>query len=141
MQDSRCRPGERVLFEGIGMPGSYRDLEIYRVAHQLGIDAHLFTLQLPKFEMYESGQQLRRAAKAVSANIVEGYGRRRYKADFLRFLVYGHASCDESIEWLDYVGDCHPELKSKSQELRARFQELSRRINRFILSVAQQHRV
>jgi len=41
---------------------------------------------LPKFEMYEEGSQIRRSAKSVAANIVEGYGRRRYKQEFIRFL-------------------------------------------------------
>jgi four helix bundle protein len=65
------------------------------------------TLQnLPKFEMYEmyeEGSQIRRAAKSISANIVEGYGRRRYKQEFIRFLVFAHASCDETIEHLEML--------------------------------------
>ena len=31
---------------------------------------------LPKFEMYEEGSQIRRSSKAVASNIVEGFGRR-----------------------------------------------------------------
>ncbi|MGZ8524842.1 MAG: hypothetical protein ACXWV2_07340 [Chitinophagaceae bacterium] len=28
--------------------------------------------------------------------IVEGYGRRKYKADFIKYLVYSQAGCDET---------------------------------------------
>ena len=35
--------------------GTYRDLEIYQMVHQIGIDIHIFTLSLPKFELYETG--------------------------------------------------------------------------------------
>ena len=66
---------------------TYKDLEIYQISHQLGVDIHKFTLRLPKFEIYETGSQLRRASKSVSVNIVEGYCRRRYKAEFIRFLI------------------------------------------------------
>lgn len=53
--------------------GSYRDLEIYNMAHKMGVDIHKFSLTLPKYELYETGSQMRRASKSVSANIVEGY--------------------------------------------------------------------
>jgi len=54
------------------------------------------SLGLPQFEMYEEGSQLRRSSKSVTANIVEGYGRRKYKAELLKFMIYAHASCDET---------------------------------------------
>lgn len=57
---------------------SYRELEIFKIAHQLVIDVHFMTLKsLPQFEMYEEGSQIRRSSKSVKSNIVEGYGRRR----------------------------------------------------------------
>ena len=67
---------------------SYRNLEIYQLAHSLAIRVHNMTLNLlPKFEMYEEGQQIRRSSKSVSSNIVEGYCRRRYVNDYIRFIV------------------------------------------------------
>ena len=85
--------------------GTYKDLEIYRLAHTLAVDCHRVSLRLPKFEMYEEGSQLRRSSKSISSLIVEGFGRRRYKADFLKFLVYFHASCDETKEHLEMFYD------------------------------------
>ena len=41
---------------------------------------------------------------------MEGYGRKRYKTDFIRFLTISHSSCDETTEWLEYIKDCYPEL-------------------------------
>ncbi len=43
------------------------------------------SMTLPKFELYEEGSQIRRSAKAVTSLIVEGYGRRRYKQDFIKY--------------------------------------------------------
>ena len=45
------------------------------------------SLDLPKFEMFEEGSQIRRSSKSVRSNIVEGYGKRHYKNDFIRFLT------------------------------------------------------
>ena len=64
-------------------------------------DVHKMSLaRLPKFEMFEEGTQIRRSMKSIRSNIVEGYGRRRYKAEFIHFLTYAQASCDETIDHL-----------------------------------------
>jgi four helix bundle protein len=96
---------------------------------------HRFTFQLPKYEMYEIGSQVRRSSKSVSVNIVEGYGRRRYKADYVRFLIFAQASCDETIEWLEYIKDCYPGLTVPGTEILNRLNQLGKKINNFIASV------
>ena len=64
---------------------SYRNLEIWQMARDLSVAIHKMTLnELPKFEMFEEGSQIRRSVKSVRSNIVEGYGRRRYKQEFIR---------------------------------------------------------
>jgi len=81
---------------------SFKDLDIYKKAHNLSIEIHAITLEmLPKFEMYEEGSQIRQSSKSVTTNIVEGFGRRRYKQDFIKFLTYALASCDETREHLN----------------------------------------
>ena len=82
---------------------SYRDLEVYKEAKRLAIIIHKLTLTLPKFELFEEGSQIRRSSKAVTALIVEGYGRKRYKADFIKFLIHSQAECDETIVHLDFL--------------------------------------
>ena len=80
---------------------SYKKLKIWQSARELSIEIHLMTMKLPKFEFYETGSQIRRSFKSIRSNIVEGYGRRRYKADFIRFLVYALSSTDETRDHLD----------------------------------------
>lgn len=65
---------------------SYRDLEIFQLAYRLAIDVHKMTMTLPKYELYEQGSQVSRSTKSIKDNIVEGYGRKRYKQDFIRFV-------------------------------------------------------
>ncbi len=76
---------------------SYRDLDIYKLSYALALQTHEVSLQLPQYELYEEGSQMRRSSKGIAACIVEGYGRKKYKADFIKFLIYAHASCDETI--------------------------------------------
>jgi four helix bundle protein len=68
---------------------------------------HQASRLLPKFELYEQGSQIRRASKSIKDQIAEGYGRRRYKADFIKFLVYAQASCDEKISQLEMIKELY----------------------------------
>ena len=127
--------------QAAGYRMSYRDLEIWRLARQVAIAVHRMTLQnLPKFEMYEEASQIRRSAKSISTNIVEGFGRRRYKQEFIRFLVFAHASCDETIDHLEILF----ETKSLTNEVVYRDlstqPDLLGRKNVFIDSVERSHR-
>lgn len=74
---------------------SYKDLDIYTMAYRLAIRVHELTMKLPKYELYEQGSQVMRSSKSIKDNIAEGFGRRRYKAEFIRYLIFAHASCDE----------------------------------------------
>ncbi len=76
---------------------SYKHLEIYNLSFELAIELHQFSLKFPKFEMYEEGSQLRRSSKGIPATIAKGWGRRYYKKDLIKFLIYALASCDETM--------------------------------------------
>ena len=86
---------------------SYRDLEIYSLSLNLSLKIHELTRQLTKHEFSEEGRQIRRSSKSICSNIVEGYGRKRYKADFIKFLTYANASCDETIVHLQIISSVH----------------------------------
>ncbi len=111
---------------------TYRDLDIYTMSYELAIKVHEMSLELPKYELYEEGSQVRKSSKGISACIVEGYGRRRYKADFIKFLVYAHASCDETILHLNFIKDTHKNLKLDIESFINQYNNLGKKINKFI---------
>lgn len=120
---------------------SYKQLEIWQMARSLVIDIHRMTLtELPKFEMYEQGAQIRRSIKSVKANIVEGYGRRRYRQEYIRFLVLAHGSCDETKDHLETLHETDSLSSAESyQDLHTRVTKLSKALNGFIIGVERQH--
>lgn len=85
------------------MPSGYHKLEIYKTAHSLALRVHAMTLELPPFERFEEGSQIRRSAKSVSTNIVEGYALRKYKKEYLRFLHRAYGSSEETLEHLRFL--------------------------------------
>lgn len=121
---------------------SYRNLEIWKLAVELTSDIHQMTLtKLPKFELYEEGSQIRRSMKSVRSNIVEGYGRRRYKPEFIRFLVYALASCDETADHLEILYDTGSLADGELfKSLSKRLDLLGRKLNLFLKSVDVGHR-
>ncbi len=112
---------------------SYKDLDIYVESKRLAIEIHKLTLTLPKFELFEEGSQVRRSSKAITSLIVEGYGRKRYKADFIKYLVYSHAECDETMVHLEFLQDTESfKNNEKSKQLINDYISLSKKINKFI---------
>ena len=118
----------------------YKSPHIYHIAHSMATQIHAMTFKLPKFEFYEEGSQIRRSSKAIWSNIVEGFARRRYKNDFLEYLIYALSSCDETREHLDTLY----ETKSLTDEnlfvlLSRTCDELGRTLNKFIQAVDVGH--
>jgi four helix bundle protein len=91
---------------------SYKDLKIYAISLQLFFE-HPLTLLLPKYELCELGSQLKRSADSVVTNIVEGYGKRKYKPDFIRFLIFSQASCLNTINHLFKICHLYPDFEEK----------------------------
>ena len=120
---------------------SYKKLEIWQLAHKLVIDIHQMTLKkLPKFEMFEEGAQIRRSIKSVKSTIVEGYGRRRYKQDFIRFLTYALGSNDETIDHLETLFDTKSLTdRPLYEDLHERTDMLGKKLNLFMQSVQKRH--
>jgi four helix bundle protein len=110
---------------------SYKDLEIYKLAYDIAIRVHKASLKLPQFELYEQGSQIRRSTKSVKDTIVEGYGRRRYKAEFIRYLVYSQASCDEATNQAVTIIELYPKI-SEFVEILKDLDTLGKMINNFI---------
>jgi four helix bundle protein len=116
---------------------NYKNLEIRQLARYTSISIHTMTLvELPKFEIYEEGSQIRRSSKSVRSNIVEGYGRRIYVNDYIKHLYYAQASNDETIDHLETLFETN---SLKNEELYLNFHNkldtLGKKLNKFIQSI------
>jgi four helix bundle protein len=120
---------------------SYRDLDIYKKAHKLAVEIHETSLKLPKFEMYEEGSQIRKSSKSVKSNIAEGFGRRRFKQEFVKFLTYSIGSCDETLDHLFTLYETRSlRDREKYEHFCQEYDHLGRMINNFIKSVENGHK-
>lgn len=120
---------------------SYKKLEVWQLAKEVAVEIHKMTIaDLPKFEMYEEGSQIRRSAKSTRSNIVEGYGRRNYKQDFIKFLYYALGSNDETIDHLEGLFDCGSLTDEvKYAMIKEKCELLGKKLNNFIQAVEKEH--
>lgn len=117
----------------------YKKLEIYNEAFRLALEVHKASLLLPQHEVYEQGGQVRRSSKSIKDQIAEGYGRRNYKADYIKFLTYSQASCDETISQLEMIIKLYEEIFDW-QTLIDDYIILGKKINKFIQYVEKNWR-
>ncbi|MBS3087750.1 four helix bundle protein [Candidatus Pacearchaeota archaeon] len=89
---------------------NYENLEVYHKAHGLIFVVYDLVKKFPASEKYDLVPQVRRAVKSISANIVEGSGKRTSK-DFVGYLYNAIGSAKEVREHLkvavglDYLGE------------------------------------
>jgi four helix bundle protein len=84
---------------------TYRDLDVYREAYQAALAVSKRTRRFPPVEQPELARQLRRSARSVPANIVEGWAKRASAAEFKRYLQVAIGSCHETQMWLEMSKD------------------------------------
>jgi four helix bundle protein len=64
---------------------NYRDLQVWKKAHDLTLELYRISQRFPREEIYGITGQLRRAAVSIGANLAEGCGRRS-SAELARFV-------------------------------------------------------
>ena len=93
------------------------------------------THKLAKHEFWEEGQQIRRAAKGIPAHIAEGYGRKRYIAEYRRFAIYALSSCDETQVHLKLLHDCQSISKETYSYFHSEYNILGKKLNNWLSTI------
>ena len=76
------------------MSGSYKELNVWKLAMELVFRIYSLTATFPKDELYGLVSQMRRAAVSVVSNIAEGKGRSG-KKELAHFLSNSRGSLHE----------------------------------------------
>ena len=84
---------------------TYRDLDVFRESYAAALEVSKIAKSFPGFEQFELARQLRRAARSIPANIVEGWAKRQSGPEFKRYLQIAIGSCDEVKFWLEMAKD------------------------------------
>lgn len=87
---------------------SFQDLDVYkRLREAMIIVAKEVLPALPKEEKFGLIDQMRRASKAPLAIIAEGYAKKSYKRDWIKYINDAIGECNEMIAHLGCCKDIY----------------------------------
>ena len=78
---------------------SFEDLECWKIGVEIRKLSMQIVRKLPAEEKYDLGSQLKRAARSITANIAEGYGRFHFQEN-IQFCRISRGSAYETIDHL-----------------------------------------
>ncbi len=101
---------------------------------------HKKTRHLPTFEMCETGRQVWKSSRSARSNLVVGYGRQRYKNDFIRFVIYAFASNDGTIGHIESLWECGS-MKDENLDMELKSSDIKsgEKLNHFLTTLIEKH--
>lgn len=118
----------------MGQINSHRDLRVWQLAFELGMEVQIVCDSFPQNQQFALAFQLRRSAISVPSNIGEGYGRGS-KMDYLRFLKIARGSLFEMDTQLLFARDLRYLQASQYEELFSKWNDVSRMLAGLIASL------
>jgi four helix bundle protein len=86
---------------------THKDLKVYQLSFQAGMQIFQLSRKFPKEEMYSLTDQIRRSSRSVSGNLAEAFRKRRYPKNFISKLTDSEGEAAETQVWLDYALECN----------------------------------
>jgi four helix bundle protein len=110
----------------------FKELLAFQKSFQLAMDIFQLSKSFPKEEKYSLTDQIRRSSRSVSANIAEGYRKRRYTNHFISKLTDSDAENSETNVWLEFSLKCEYINIETYNNLNTKTIEIGRLINYMI---------
>jgi four helix bundle protein len=107
---------------------SFEQLKAYQVARALVKDIYVLQNSFPKEERYALGDQVRRAATSITANLAEGSGRQSVK-EKIHFIEIAFGSMTEVFCELQTACDLSYIEESQLDALRPQFAEVAKMLS------------
>ena len=103
---------------------SFKELIVYKKAHDLAMEIFFLTREFPKEETYSLTDQIRRSSRSVSSCIAESWAKRRYVKSFVSKLTDSLGEEYETEDWLDYSMDCGYITQEKHNKMISSYDEV-----------------
>ena len=107
---------------------SFETLDVYQKCRALVSDVYRIQRDFPQEERYALGDQIRRAATSVSANLAEGSGRQSIK-EKIHFVEISYGSLMEVFCELQTATDLGYITEEKLDDLRPQFTDIAKMLS------------
>jgi len=107
---------------------SFEGLDVYNKARALVSDVYRIQMQFSKEERYGLGDQVRRAAVSITANLAEGSGRQSVK-EKIHFIEISYGSLMEVFCELQTACDLGYIIEAQLDALRPQFTDIAKMLS------------
>lgn len=114
------------------MRRGHRDLKVFQLSYKLAMEIFNLSRAFPHEEIYSLTNQIRRSSRSVSANLAEGFRKRRYPNMFINKLTDCDGEATETQVWIDFALDCGYLSKENHDRLTAGYEEVGRMLSSMI---------
>ena len=116
---------------------SFEDLDVYRLAEDLGDRVWDIVTTWPAFPRNSLGYQFVKSADSIGANLAEGFGRFHF-AENRQFARISRGSLYEARHWLRRAWRRDLLKEEEIKKLQSLLDELAPRLNAYIRSIGRQ---
>jgi four helix bundle protein len=110
----------------------FRDLLVYQKTKEVTESIFKMSKNFPREELYSLTDQIRRASRAIGAQLAEAWGKRRYEKHFISKLTDADAEQMETQHWLTIAVACGYLSTEQEVKLKEQLREIGRMINGMI---------
>lgn len=116
---------------------SFENLKVYQLSRDLVKEVYFLQNTFPKEERYALGDQIRRAAISITANLAEGSGRQSLR-EKIHFIEIAFGSLTELFCELQIANDLEYITKDQLDSLRPHFTDVAKMMSGLRTSLLKQ---
>lgn len=107
----------------------FQELLAYKKSFELAMLIFEVSKKFPIEERYSMTDQIKRSSRAISANIAEAYGKRKYPKHFISKLTDSDSENLETQTWIAFAGECGYITKNSVKKLINKSEEIGKLLN------------
>ena len=100
------------------------ELDVYRLGMDLAVEIFQETKAWPAEEKFSLTDQIRRSSRSVTAQLAEGWRKRRYQAAFVSKPDDSEGEAAETQSWLEHAVRCGYLHRERGLDLHGRYNQV-----------------
>jgi four helix bundle protein len=100
------------------------EIDAYKLSVQTAMEIYDLSKSFPEEEKYSLTDQIRKSSRSVSAQIAEGWRRRKYRGAFVNKMNEAEGEAAENQVWLEYSVKCRYMSREDGAGLHKKYDEI-----------------
>ena len=100
------------------------EIDTYKLSIQAAMEIYELSKSFPEEEKYSLTDQIRKSSRSVSAQIAEGWRRRKYRGAFVNKMNEAEGEAAETQVWLEFSVKCRYMSREDGAALHKKYDEI-----------------